>query len=444
MCPNGKCVPAVSRGYGSTVGASCGGSSAITPGEPQCDPVANMHRDGTLTCDDFKSRVDKCARGYYHAPGGAQAPDTCEPCTIVENADRLSNACGLVPIGDSTSNTATMEIPPGYVCPSVVDKTNWIGGDDFSHTFEVVQDSIGTTVTVRRTDSAAGWGMNLRFACCELAVTCTGPHDSRVSVGFAGTDSCSVGYHLQPGVTATCTDPGTICSSFDPCEAYVQGDASTCPSACELVDESCTPRQGHGSCPAGCRENGVNIDTIENADSCASVSASGGIETPGDDQMCILSPSPDFGVTPGFCTPSESNVPRCSAIHPAADADYQACAAVTELDSDTACLQVQLVGSDDNNSPACTYHAAPASCRYEPGTYSVSACVGEMQCGSPGPEETAWRMWPGDDISGCADGCTCQEMETGFDSCTDETTTYHAVVMANCPSTCAVSRGEIS
>ena len=51
------------------------------------------------------------------------------------------------------------------ICPTQVDKHNWVGDDDFDDQYEVAQK--GTEITVTRKDVGnQGWGMDLRVKCC--------------------------------------------------------------------------------------------------------------------------------------------------------------------------------------------------------------------------------------------------------------------------------------
>ena len=58
-----------------------------------------------------------------------------------------------------------INIAYGFTCPETVDKTNWIDGGSFSERFSISQD--GHRIIVTRTDSDEGWGMNLKFSCCN-------------------------------------------------------------------------------------------------------------------------------------------------------------------------------------------------------------------------------------------------------------------------------------
>ena len=57
---------------------------------------------------------------------------------------------------------------PEVVCPSVVDKRNWLSGDNYDDTFAITQD--GTTLNVSRSDGVGvGWGMALSVLCCTAS-----------------------------------------------------------------------------------------------------------------------------------------------------------------------------------------------------------------------------------------------------------------------------------
>ena len=45
-----------------------------------------------------------------------------------------------------------------------MDKTNWIGKEDYKDTFSLTQN--GNIITVKRTDKDGGWGQRLEFKCC--------------------------------------------------------------------------------------------------------------------------------------------------------------------------------------------------------------------------------------------------------------------------------------
>ena len=68
-------------------------------------------------------------------------------------------------LSGKTENGHLVEIDDGYTCLTSIDKSNWLGSKTYGDTFSVSQ--FGHTLTVRRTDSSGGWGMDLKFKCCE-------------------------------------------------------------------------------------------------------------------------------------------------------------------------------------------------------------------------------------------------------------------------------------
>ena len=66
--------------------------------------------------------------------------------------------------GESGSDTKTVTAPQaGLICPTIVNKDNWIGGFTYGDTFNV--EVSGDQVMVKR-DNSQDWGMDLKFACC--------------------------------------------------------------------------------------------------------------------------------------------------------------------------------------------------------------------------------------------------------------------------------------
>jgi hypothetical protein len=66
----------------------------------------------------------------------------------------------------------TFRVEPGYTCPEVVNRDNWVGGETWPDTFAVTQ--AFDAVSVARTDTgdaSVGWGMDLQFECCRAALT---------------------------------------------------------------------------------------------------------------------------------------------------------------------------------------------------------------------------------------------------------------------------------
>eukprot|EP01050_Picozoa_sp_SAG11_P012916 SAG11_NODE_1470_length_4847_cov_2.253791_2_plen_754_part_00 len=73
----------------------------------------------------------------------------------------------MAEVGSGSSPSKTIVMPEAYAasCPSIVDRTNWIGTETYPDAFQIISRT-GGTLGVRRTDSASSWGMNLRFECC--------------------------------------------------------------------------------------------------------------------------------------------------------------------------------------------------------------------------------------------------------------------------------------
>jgi hypothetical protein len=75
--------------------------------------------------------------------------------------------CRTLTIGSGPVVGQTFAVEPGYICPTIVSKDNWLGGETYGDTYAVTQ--AGDSVTVVRTDTGNtddGWGMYLQFKCC--------------------------------------------------------------------------------------------------------------------------------------------------------------------------------------------------------------------------------------------------------------------------------------
>ena len=75
------------------------------------------------------------------------------------------SGCIIAQVGSSSENSKIVDIDGGYTCPTSSDKSNWLGDYTYGDTFSVSQ--TGHTLTIRRTDSSGGWGMDLKFKCCK-------------------------------------------------------------------------------------------------------------------------------------------------------------------------------------------------------------------------------------------------------------------------------------
>ena len=81
--------------------------------------------------------------------------------------DFLEPTCTTLHVGGSEGgrNTKTKSIGKEYICPSIVDKDNWLEGHTYGDTFSVEQTA--DKVIVKRTDKDEAWGMDLKFKCCR-------------------------------------------------------------------------------------------------------------------------------------------------------------------------------------------------------------------------------------------------------------------------------------
>eukprot|EP00931_Biecheleriopsis_adriatica_P102577 TRINITY_DN77525_c0_g1_i1.p1 TRINITY_DN77525_c0_g1~~TRINITY_DN77525_c0_g1_i1.p1 ORF type:complete len:451 (-),score=89.26 TRINITY_DN77525_c0_g1_i1:16-1347(-) len=68
---------------------------------------------------------------------------------------------------DHSQKSVTLQAST-YICPREVSSSNWIPRDiKVSDRFAIKQE--GTSVVINRADRAEGWGLDLRFTCCEAA-----------------------------------------------------------------------------------------------------------------------------------------------------------------------------------------------------------------------------------------------------------------------------------
>ena len=77
----------------------------------------------------------------------------------------MFSGCTPAQVGSSSENSKAIKIVSGFTCPTSIDKSNWLNGQTYRDTFSVSQ--AGTELTVTRTDSSNGWGMDLKFKCCK-------------------------------------------------------------------------------------------------------------------------------------------------------------------------------------------------------------------------------------------------------------------------------------
>ena len=75
--------------------------------------------------------------------------------------------CTWINVGISFENFKSLEIPEGYKCPEVVDKSNWLTPKNVK-IFSVRH--FGNVITVTRMDSNGGWNQNFTFPCCSAGM----------------------------------------------------------------------------------------------------------------------------------------------------------------------------------------------------------------------------------------------------------------------------------
>ena len=104
----------------------------------------------------------------------------------------VGKACIPISVGSSQQATKTIDVSGvsllhqqpaqhNVMCPTRVDRHNWLNPDKYSDWFSVIRK--GHQITVTRRDSKAGWSMHLKF-CCErftnlaLNKPASGPSDA--------------------------------------------------------------------------------------------------------------------------------------------------------------------------------------------------------------------------------------------------------------------------
>jgi len=129
-------------------------------------------------------------------------------------------SCTTVHMGSQAGTGAANSCKSKYMnkqgmnCPPVVDKRNWKGSWNYDDTFDVhvSSNSYGDTVTACRTDSYNGWGMNLKFRCCncfdefDCEYNKHNAHNYGRRLEVPGANSTAV--VEGPGANSTATDAG--------------------------------------------------------------------------------------------------------------------------------------------------------------------------------------------------------------------------------------------
>ena len=279
------------------------------------------------------------------------------------------------------------------------------------------------TCAVTASGTNADCAAALTAAACTAATSSGGGGSAVNDCVFTATVTCTYVpgiYTVASQIAATCTgtasDGLTICDLDAATDGYA-GCAAGCISnaayvpACDL--DAAT--DGTGDCPAGCAEVvsftptcDLENSTRSNVGTHNSTCANGCTDTPAFTPICDLDPSTDVTI-PGLFTAATGT---CVSTAPGDDsgaADFDACAAVMALDTNTACVAVMMdcaSGSTGSCPAGCTDSAgacsgtstdlacthtltgscaagcldigALATCVYVEGTYSdTKSCVGQ-------------------------------------------------------------------
>jgi len=123
----------------------------------------------------------------------------------------------ILEVGRSDSVSKTVQLTENAaVCPGVVDKGNWLGGEKCGDTFAVSQS--GSSVTVTRTDSNSGWAMNLRIT-CAVVPTCPSTKLTTYCSAVSTQEECEQSYTEEsPTYPQKCSWIDLNCLSGDGCE----------------------------------------------------------------------------------------------------------------------------------------------------------------------------------------------------------------------------------
>jgi hypothetical protein len=115
-----------------------------------------IRQPSTGTCFMSKQKWGK----YFSSKNDRDAGFPCD-------TPKTPKGCVKANVGSSGryGNSKTVQIScASAVCPTNVNKGNWLGGHTYGDRFKVTQS--GTEVKVTRTNGR-GWGLDLKFLCCE-------------------------------------------------------------------------------------------------------------------------------------------------------------------------------------------------------------------------------------------------------------------------------------
>jgi hypothetical protein len=114
--------------------------------------------------DGMNDHVCSDTEGHF---GVMQSSNLCLD-TWPDGQCTYDEKCSQITIGPGPVLGEMFPVPPRQICPTVVNRENWLGSYTYGDTFAVTQD--GDMISVVRTDNgnpAEGWGMNLQFECCS-------------------------------------------------------------------------------------------------------------------------------------------------------------------------------------------------------------------------------------------------------------------------------------
>jgi len=137
---------------------------------------------------------------------------TDEEYVPITSAPGVSLGChAMIGVSSSNSKTVTESMLASCLCPVTVDQSNWDGGhkdrDTFSVTTEIVSGSTNRReITVTRTDSDSGWGMNLQFQCPIAPISPPQKSNCDVVIGVSSSNSKTV----TESMLGSCLCPVTV------------------------------------------------------------------------------------------------------------------------------------------------------------------------------------------------------------------------------------------
>ena len=161
------------------IGSPCTSTNGGIPNtEPcVCTPSAGCDSGSGLVCDRSASTPCSHASTCLHIDGMTENSGTCKCGTVDCYGDVRQTVSFIANVGDYScgSNCGNKELVikdyDDIVCPSTVDKTNWLSGDTNDDTFSITVGPRGCVpcpgfkITTIRSGGTSSWGMDLKFSC---------------------------------------------------------------------------------------------------------------------------------------------------------------------------------------------------------------------------------------------------------------------------------------